>query len=195
MGTELTGIVSPGGAKMKADIGTDAVVFRAAIKMEVPFEEITAETRGTLLVLHFRGHTVELGAGAKANALASQIRSPPSRMDRLGIPFGATAALAGPFDAAFRGELNSRTDLATGVPKVPVDHLFLLAAQPTALDAIPRLMPLLAATGTLWVVHPTDQPDFPASKVAAAAKLHRLVAKGAARFDGTMTAQRFGKGS
>lgn len=191
MGTELTGIVSPGGAKMKADIGTDTVVFRAALKMEVPFEEIAAETRGTLLILRFRGHTVELGAGSKANALAATIRSPPSRMDRLGIPYGASAAVAGPFDTAFKSELGSRADLAPGVPKSPVQHLFLHAAQPAALDAIPKLLPLVAPGGTLWVVHPEAVPAFPESKVVAAGKSHGLTHQGKARFDGTLAAQRF----
>src|SRR5688500_15518067 len=64
MGIELTGIVTPGGAKAKAELLEDAVVFRGDIKQEVGFEEITAEARGTLLVLSFRGKTVELSAGA-----------------------------------------------------------------------------------------------------------------------------------
>src|SRR5687768_7796767 len=146
MGIELTGIVTPGGAKAKAELTDDAVVFRGDIKQEVGFEEITAEARGTLLVLSFRGKTVELSAGAKAGALAAKIRSPPSRLDRLGVEYGVSAAVAGPVDPAFRAELSTRAVVATGAPRDPV-QLLVLAAEPSPaamLANLPRLAPLVA---------------------------------------------------
>ncbi len=72
--TELTGILRGTGAKMKADVRDGKVAFRGAFQGEVPFSEIVAEARGTLLVLSFRGHVVEVGAGAKAGQLAARIR-------------------------------------------------------------------------------------------------------------------------
>jgi len=73
---ELTGIMRGTGAKMKADVGDRAVVFRGAFKGEVPFSEIDAEARGTLLVLSFRGHVVEVAAGGRAAQYAARIRRP-----------------------------------------------------------------------------------------------------------------------
>src|SRR5687768_1946783 len=164
MGIELTGIVTPGGAKAKAELMEDAVVFRGDIKQEVGFEEITAEARGTLLVLSFRGKTVELSAGAKAGAFAAKIRSPPSRLDRLGIEYGVSAAVAGPVEPAFRGELATRAVVATGAPKDPV-QLLVLGAEPaptSMLSNLAKLVPFVAPGGTLLVVVPANAPDLSA---------------------------------
>lgn len=185
---ELTGIL-PGGAKMKADILEDTVVFRGAFKAEVPFEEIVAEARGTLLVLSARGHVVELGAGARASQLAARIRSPPSRLDRLGVQYGASAAVAGPFDAAFKAELGSRALVSPGLPGTPVDLLFLAVAAPATLEAVPKLAPLVAPGGSLWVVHPKGAAA--ASRLAAVTRAAGLREAGRARFSAHEEAVRF----
>ena len=197
MGIELTGIVTPGGAKAKAELLDDAVVFRGDIKQEVGFEEITAEARGGLLVLSFRGKTVELSAGAKASAFAAKIRSPPSRLDRLGIEYGVSAAVAGPLEPAFRSELSTRAVIAAGTPREPVG-LLVLAAEPaptSMLANLPKLMPFVAAGGQVLVVVPTGASDLSATKVQAAAKAAGLKEKGMARFSATHTAFRFTKGT
>jgi hypothetical protein len=197
MGIELTGIVTPGGAKAKAELMEDAVVFRGDIKQEVGFEEITAEARGTLLVLSFRGKTVELSAGAKAGALAAKIRSPPSRLDRLGIEYGVSAAVAGPVDPAFRSELSTRAVVAAGAPKEPV-QLLVLAAEPAAtsvLANLPKLVPFVAAGGTVLIVAPTAASEVSPSKVQAAARAAGLKEGGSGRFSATHVAHRFTKAS
>jgi hypothetical protein len=174
----------------------DSVVFRGDIKQEVGFEEITAEARGGLLVLSFRGRTVELSAGAKASAFAAKIRSPPSRLDRLGIEYGVSAAVAGPLEPAFRSELSTRAVIAAGAPREPV-HLLVVAAEPaptSILANLPKLVPFVAAGGQVFIVAPTAAPDLPASKVQAAAKAAGLKEKGSARFSATHTAYRFAKG-
>lgn len=74
MGNELTGILRGTGAKMKAEVADGKVLFRGQWKAEVPFAEITAEARGTLLVLSCRGQVVEVSAGARASQLAARIR-------------------------------------------------------------------------------------------------------------------------
>lgn len=71
---ELTGILRGTGAKMKADIGETTVTFRGAVKATVPFAELDAEARGTLLVLEYRGNVVEVAAGKKALQLAKKIQ-------------------------------------------------------------------------------------------------------------------------
>src|SRR5688572_126908 len=161
MGIELTGIVTPGGAKAKAELLEDSVVFRGDLKQEVGFEEITAEARGGLLVLSFRGKTVELSAGAKASAFAAKIRSPPSRLDRLGIEYGVSAAVAGPIDPSFRSELSTRAVIAAGAPREPV-QLLVLAAEPaptSMLANLPKLTPFVAPGGTVLVVVPAAASD------------------------------------
>jgi hypothetical protein len=70
---ELTGIMKGNGAKMKADIQADHVVFRGALKEKVPFAKLQAEARGTLLALIYKDHVIEVSAGAKAGKLAMTI--------------------------------------------------------------------------------------------------------------------------
>lgn len=191
MGIELTGIVTPGGAKAKAELLEDSVAFRGDIKQEVGFEEITAEARGGLLVLSFRGKTVELSAGAKAGAFAAKIRSPPSRLDRMGIEYGMSAAVAGPLDATFRSELATRAVVAAGIPREPVQVLVFAAVDAAALASLAKLAPLVAGDGTLWVIAPAT--DVPASKVQSAAKSAALRDRGTTRFSATHTAYRLGR--
>ena len=185
VGNELTGILSGTGAKMKGEVLEDRVVFRGAVKAEVAFEDLVAEARGTLLVLSFAGHVVELGAGARASQLAAKIRSPPSRLDRLRVDYGQSAATAGPFDAAFKGELATRAVVAPGVPKEPVDVLLFAAGAAADLGVLPRLAPLLKADGTLWVVAPRELAP---SALAAAGKPLGLRAGDAVRFSATQSA-------
>ncbi|MEK6974887.1 MAG: hypothetical protein AABY18_00930 [Candidatus Thermoplasmatota archaeon] len=188
MGNELTGILSGTGAKMKGEVMDDHVVFRGAVKAEVPFEDIVAEARGTLLILSFGGHTVELGAGARASQLASKVRSPPSRLDRLGIEYGTSAATAGPVDAHFKSELGARAVVAPGVPKEPVDALFFAVAAAAQLAPLAKLAPLVKPGGTLWLV--ATRGAMPDSQVAAAAKAAGLKVGASVRFSPTQVATR-----
>jgi hypothetical protein len=75
---ELTGILRGTGAKMKCEVGDGVVSFRGQWKGDVPFSEVTAEARGTLLLLSFRGQVAEFAAGSQAAKLASRIRKPPA---------------------------------------------------------------------------------------------------------------------
>jgi len=176
---ELTGQRSGDGAKMKADIGEADVTFRGAVKATVPFEALVAEARGSLLILSFGGTTVELAAGSRAAQLASRIRSPPTRCDRLGVQAGMTAAAAGTLDAAFKSELAARATVVPGVPRDPVDVLVFGADAPAQLDVLPKLAALVVPGGTLWVVVPKALPE---SAVQAALRKAGLKADGASSF-------------
>lgn len=70
---ELTGILRGTGAKMKADIQDHQVVFRGQAKGTVPFAGLSAEARGTLLVITWDDRIVEVSAGSKAAAFAKKI--------------------------------------------------------------------------------------------------------------------------
>lgn len=70
---ELTGIQRGTGAKVKADIQKDHVVFRGVLKAKVPFKDLGAEARGTLLSLTYKDQIFDLAAGAKASKFAMTI--------------------------------------------------------------------------------------------------------------------------
>lgn len=186
MGNELTGILAGTGAKMKGEVFAGHVSFRGALKADVAFEDLVAEARGTLLILSFSGNTVELGAGARASQLASQIRSPPPRLDRLRIDYGMRAAIAGPLEPAFRNELAVRAVVEAGIPKQPVDALFFAAETVAALAPLPKLAALVKPEGTLWIVAPKQA--LPAATLAAAAKGAGLRVGDTVRFSATHAA-------
>jgi hypothetical protein len=186
VGNELTGILSGTGAKMKAEVLEDAVSFRGAIKAEVPFEELVAEARGSLLILSYQGQTIELGAGARAAQLASKIRTPPSRLERLGIDYGITAAVAGPITGDFRAELAARAIVVPGVPREPVQILVFGVEQLGHLESLSKLTPLVAPGGCLWLI--AQSATVPAAKIAAAAKAAGLTVATTARFSPTQVA-------
>ncbi|MHB8634662.1 MAG: hypothetical protein ACYDBQ_12005 [Thermoplasmatota archaeon] len=167
---ELTGILSGTGAKLKAAVGEDSVLFRGAYKGEVAFRDMVAQVRNTLLVLSFSGMEVELAAGSRAQALAARIRSPPSRAATMGIAPGMTVAVAGTVEEAFRSELRARAAVVSGVPTAPVDVVVFGVESAAALAALAKLRRLVAPGGVVWVIHPQAlRPEL--ERAAQAAQL------------------------
>ncbi len=70
---ELVGKVQGSGAKAIADVQTGQVVFRGAVKKTVPASQLSAEVRGSLLLILYGDMTMEFNAGGKAPALAKKI--------------------------------------------------------------------------------------------------------------------------
>lgn len=182
---ELSGILVGTGAKMKADVLEDSVVFRGAVKEEVAFEDLVAQTKGTLLELRFGEYVVELGAGAKAAQLAAKIRSPRSFLDRAGVAYGQRAAVVG-LTPAFARTLGERAVLQPGIPKTPVEHFFVAIQTEAQLESLERVKPLVGAGGTLWIVLPKASNLL--AKVPSAAKKAGLRLGDSMRFDAESTA-------
>lgn len=70
---ELTGKQRGTGALVKADIQEDKVVFRGVVKAKVPFAQLSAEARGTLLTILYKEHVFDFAAGSKAQSFATKI--------------------------------------------------------------------------------------------------------------------------
>ena len=123
------------------------------------------------------------------------MRSPRSRLDRLGIEHGVTAAVAGPVDPAFRRELEARAVITAGAPRRPVDLLVLAAADAAMLANLGKLMPFVAAGGAVLLIAPTQASGLPASKVQGTARAAGLREAGSLPFSATHTVHRFTKGA
>jgi hypothetical protein len=70
---ELTGKQRGTGALVKADIQDDKIVFRGVVKAKVPFKDLAAESRGTLLTILYKEHIFDFAAGSKAQSFAAKI--------------------------------------------------------------------------------------------------------------------------
>jgi hypothetical protein len=189
-GATLDGETSRG----KALLETAEVIFRGTFRARVPFASVKQlKIDGDALVIVWPGGALalELG-GAIAARWAKKIKSPPSRLDKLGVKPGARVALVGSFDFddAFEGELAKRGVAFT--PRGSVDVLFFAPASPADLDRVATLAKRLTPTGGLWIVRPKGA-DTPVTESAtrAAGLAAGLVDVKVAAFSSTHSGLRF----
>jgi hypothetical protein len=140
----------------KALLETAEVIFRGDFRARVPFADIKSiAVKGDTLALKWRGGTLALELGAPIAARwAEKIKSPPSRLDKLGVKAGSRVALVGSFafDDTFAEEVAKRGAAITA--RGSVDLLFFAPASPPDLERVPTLAKRLAPAGGLWIVRP-----------------------------------------
>ena len=99
-----------------------------------------------------------------------------SRLDKLGVKPGMRVALVGLDDAAFRRELNTRTqDIAEGRPKKDTDMILFSIAAPAPLARLATLQGSIKRNGSIWVVWPKGRPHIKEDMIRSAAFEHGLV--------------------
>jgi hypothetical protein len=176
---------------------TDYVLFRAAgpkpARAKVAFREIKSlKTKdGWLLIRHAAG-SLDLELGPRAEKWAEKIRSPKSRLDKLGAAPGAAVALTGADDAEFRRELAARGCAITeGAP--PKDSaLIVFGAESRAdLSRVKTLSSRLSPAGALWVLYPKGQKHITENDVIAAGRAAGLKDVKVVGFSPTHTALKF----
>ena len=180
----------------EALLETNEVLFRGDFRARVPLSEIKGVTvAGDTLTLRWRGGTLALELGAAAQKWAEKIRSPPSRLTKLGVKPGSRVALVGDFgfDAAFESELaEGGANDAAVTSRTPVDVLFYAPTTRAALARIAALSKRLDPAGALWIVRPkgkdTPVPEADTRKAGLAAG---LVEVKVAAFSATHTAEKF----
>jgi hypothetical protein len=198
MGLEATCAATLDGqtARGKALLETSELLFRAAsagLRARVPLAEVEAVTvAASALTVKWSGGTLTLELGDAAGRWAEKIKTPPSRLKKLGVKPGARVALVGSFefDAAFAGELNDAG--ATSASAGPVDVLFYAPAARAELSRIAQLVARLEPAGALWVVRPKGK-DTPVTETDTrkAGLGAGLVDVKVAAFSATHTAEKF----
>lgn len=136
------------------------------------------------------GARFTLGEG-RAAAWAQAIRSPKSRLDKIGVKPGMRVGVIGVADPAFSDELVERG--AAPVSEIAaLDLLFYGADSAEALAGIASLVPALAERGALWVVSRKGKAaTVKDADVMAAARAFGLVDSKVVGFSDTLTALRF----
>ena len=147
------------------------------------------QAQGTDLVLP-DGARFTLGE-KQAATWAHAIQNPPSRLTKLGVKAGMRVAVAGLKDPDFDEEL------ARVVRPVAGDNLDLLiyaADSPSALAALPNLIPRLAPKGAIWIVSQKGKAaPLKEGDVRGAARTAGLVDTKVCAFSLTLTATRFSR--
>jgi hypothetical protein len=197
MGLEATCAATLDGeaSRGKALLETTELLFRGGFRARVPLSEVkTATVSGRTLTVKWRGGTLALDLGADAAKWAEKIKTPPSRLDKLGVKPGTRVALLDVADtfAAFSEEL-ARAGAALAA-RGPVDIFFYAPMKSADLnrDRVVALAKRLAPAGAMWIVRPKGK-DTP---VTEAATRHAGLAAGlvdvkVAAFSPTHTALKF----
>jgi hypothetical protein len=177
----------------KALLETDDLIFRSpALRARIPYNTIRAvrDTNGRLHVDH-DGGTATFELGAAAVKWAERIRSPKSRLDKLGVKPGHRVAAIGLRDAAFDAELRARASQVTRRLGAAHDIIFYAADDLASLRRLASLKAHLASDGALWVVRRKGHPEVTEAGVMAAGKAAGFVDVKVVKFSETHTAEKF----
>jgi hypothetical protein len=185
--------------KGTALLETDYLLFRGAAgqkpaaRVKVPFSDIRAlRASGVWLHVKHAGGVLELELGERAAKWAEKIRSPKSRLDKLGAAQGARVALTGAVDEDFHRELRARgCDLAEGTPPRASALIFFGAEAHGHLSRVKPLAARLAPDGALWIVYPKGRRDITENGVLAAGRAAGLKDVKVVGFSATHTALKF----
>jgi hypothetical protein len=177
----------------RAELETDFVLFRGEFRVKLPFALITSVSVGAgRLTLKGPDGTLVLHLGPAAAKWAERIKSPKSRIEKLGVKPGHRVSILGHVDASLAEELaRMGADVAAGKARKDSDVIFLALEGSRDISRIVRLLPLLQTDGALWTIRPKGNPDVSEASVMAAGKAAGLVDVKVVRFSETHTAEKF----
>jgi hypothetical protein len=176
----------------RVQLETDYVLFRGDFRVKLPLTSITAvSTKDGRLSLKSAEGTLVLGLGPAADKWASKIRSPKSRIEKLGVKAGARVSVLGIDDDAFLEELKQAgADVATRV-RQQSDQIFFGVNSEKDLQRFAALLPSIVPDGALWAIRRKGLADASEAATMAAGKAAGLVDVKVARFSETHTAEKF----
>ena len=194
MGSEETVSVTHLGEKRRAPVllETEEVIIRGEPRVRINFRDIKSvvATEGRLVLTHATGET-SLELGAKAAKWAEKIKSPRSRLDKLGVKAGMRAAVVGTLEPLFISELKARVGKLLDARDGKLDLLFVAIEDNASLKKLTMLKRSLAASGALWTIRAKGGQGVSEADVMAAGKAAGLVDVKVVRFSETHTAEKY----
>jgi hypothetical protein len=158
MGKELPARVTFGSSTSdgKAQLETSELLFRGEFRLRIPFRDIQRlDAYAGHLLLHWPGGEADFDLGRHAAAWAEKIRNPRGLIDKLGVKAGASVAVIGVDEDAFRAQLRERgAGLRDAAAADFLDWVFYEADEPADLARLPELRLRLKDNGGIWVVSP-----------------------------------------
>jgi hypothetical protein len=198
MGQEAACTVRTGGktATGKALLESKELIFREArgdFRLKIPFRAMKSvkAADGRLRITGPDG-VAEFELGPQAAKWAERILHPKSRIEKLGVGFGALVSVVGISDEGLLAELRERTPkIALEKPHSESDWIFLGAESKNDFKRIPPLVKALEKSGSLWIVYPKGQKHITENDVLAAGRKAGLKDVKVVGFSGTHTALKF----
>lgn len=194
MGSEEQITVTHLGTKRKAPVllETEELIIRGEPRIRINFRDIKSveAVDGVLTLVHAAGES-SFALGAKAAKWAEKIKSPRSRLDKLGVKVGMRAAVVGTLEPLFINELKARVGKLLDVQAGNLDLLFVAVDDSASLKKLTILKRSLAPAGALWTVRAKGGQGVTEAEAMAAGKAAGLVDVKVVRFSETHTAEKY----
>ncbi len=195
MGQELPARVTFGGSTSegRALLETSELIFRGEFRLRIPFRDVQRlDANDGHLLLRWSGGQADFEVGPKAVAWAEKIRNPRGLIDKLGVKAGASVAVIGVGDDAFRAQLRERgAGLRDAADADLLDWVFYEADDISDLARLAELRLRIKDSGGIWVVSPKGKAArIKDIDVIEAAKAAGLVDTKVVAFADTHTALR-----
>jgi hypothetical protein len=194
MGNEALCRVELDGAAADAKVllETDELIVRGAMKVRIPFAEITSlDADGDALRVAWNGRRCTIALGAQSEKWAEKIRNPKSVADKLGVRAGQRVSLLGEHDASFVSAIEKSGADVVRTPRSDSHAIFFATANRSELAQLATLRNFLVPAGALWVVRPKGVTTIAESDVLDAGRAAELVDVKVVRISATLTGEKF----
>ena len=193
MGKEANGVTATfadGADTGRLQYEPPKLVFKGAARRVFEGEALAGVTADGADLVLADGSRFTIGE-RQAKAWVEVILNPKGRLDKIGVKPGMRAAIMGVADATFSAELAERGAVPV-TQLAELDLLFYAADSAAELARVDALIPMLSASGALWIVSKKGKAATVKDvEVMAAAKAHGLVDNKVVGFSDTLTALRF----
>jgi hypothetical protein len=173
---------------------TEEILFRysesGAKRLRIAFEDVRKiDAEGGVLLVEARdGRCFRFELGRGAERWAAKVRSPPSRLKKLGVTGETEIAVVGNLDETFVAEA---TAVARSTKPERAALVFLAAESLVQLAKIGGLRKKLRDDGAIWIVYPKGQKHIREADVLGAGRDVGLKDVKVAKFSETHTALKF----
>jgi hypothetical protein len=175
--------------KAQVELASDEIIVRGKEGFRLKFKELSAiGAKGGVLSLVDEKRKVELHLGKDTLLWAERARSPPGRLDKLGIKSKVRVALLGPLPRDLREEIASSG--AVEVRGGAVDLVLLTPEARRDLAQLETLKEWIAPSGAVWVIRERGSEAVTERDMRAAAREAGLVAIKVAKLSETHTADK-----
>lgn len=176
----------------KAHLESDRLTFRGDFRVTVPFKAVTrVSASDKTLSVEGPDGLLALDLGLAAEQWAKKIRTPRSRIDKLGVKPDARVSVVGLAEPDFDIELARRSGDVSRRMRKGTHIIFVGVKRKTELERIARARRHLADDGAVWVVYPKGRPELSQSDVMRAGKAAGLVDIKVVGFSSERTALKF----
>ncbi len=176
----------------RAQLEADHVRFRGEFRLKLPLTSISAvAVRDGVLSLTGPEGTLALALGSAADRWAAKIRSPKSRVEKLGVKPGMRVSVLGVGDDGFLDELRAAGADVSSRSRRNSDQVYIVIEAASDLSRFAEVLPSLSLDGAIWAIRRKGLADASEAATMAAGKAAGLVDVKVARFSDTHTAEKF----